>query len=69
MLNVIDETLDDLEQRRIGRREAVARIATLAAALAGGASVVKADDAKPSATFPSVFSRWPETARSSCGTG
>jgi catechol 2,3-dioxygenase-like lactoylglutathione lyase family enzyme len=51
MLKVIDDTLDDLEQRRIGRREAVARIATLAAALAGGASIARAEDAEPAATF------------------
>lgn len=51
MLDVIDETLDALEQRRIGRREAVMRLAGVALAMAGGSGLVKAEDRPPSSTF------------------
>jgi len=50
MLDVIDETLDALEQRRIGRREAVMRLGAVALAMAGGSRLVKAEE-QPSSTF------------------
>jgi len=50
MFDVIDETLDALEQRRIGRREAVMRLAGVALAMAGGSSLVQAEE-PPSSTF------------------
>ena len=48
--DLIDETLDAWESRRIGRREAVARLGGLALALAGGATVAPAKE-PPASTF------------------
>ena len=53
MHDLIDDTLAALEARRIGRREAVARLAAIVAGLAGGAALAK--DAAPAAgTFQAV---------------
>ena len=50
MLGIIDETLDELEQRRISRRQAVARIGALVVALGSGASIGRAEG-EASGTF------------------